>query len=289
MDENIKKVSYSQYSIWANCPWDWKLQYVDKLRPTDRSIELVFGDAIHQTIQWWLDIYYNDPKKAKTIDINPFFREKLKELFVAEIKEVNGKKEYICSQAILSEYYEDGCQILSHVQMHVKDFFPTKDFILIGCEIPLEYKISDTIEFRGYIDILIKDVKNNEYHIFDLKTSKAGWYYQKTDKKKTNQIILYKHFYSTIYKIDPDLIIPKFIILKRKIKENLEFPVRRISKFEPSHGKISMKRAVDEWDEFLSQCIDENGNYRTDVKPTPSKQACRFCKFKNTIHCTVGV
>ena len=35
----MNKISYSQYSTWANCPLAWKLKYVDGNRIEDNSIE----------------------------------------------------------------------------------------------------------------------------------------------------------------------------------------------------------------------------------------------------------
>lgn len=37
------KVSYSQYTMWANCPKQWKLTYMDGHKDFDPSIHLVFG------------------------------------------------------------------------------------------------------------------------------------------------------------------------------------------------------------------------------------------------------
>ena len=50
----MNKISYSQYSLWANCPMAWKLKYVDGHRFDDSSINTVFGTAMHEVIQEWL-------------------------------------------------------------------------------------------------------------------------------------------------------------------------------------------------------------------------------------------
>jgi hypothetical protein len=277
--------------MWANCPKQWKLKYVDKLDTKESSIELVFGTAIHEIIQTWLADYFADAQKAKKINLDEMFRDCLMMHFVNESPVVNGKRTPMCGKEILQEFYLDGCEILDHVQKYAKDFFPTKGYTLMGCEIPLELDTSvPGVRFRGFIDLLIHDEKKDEYHIIDLKTSRAGWYSQKTDPKKINQILLYKHFYAKIFNVDPEKIFPKFIILKRKIAENSEFVIRRLSNFEPSHGKPSMKKALTSWDQFLNECFTSAGEYRIDTAvANPSKSNCKYCQFRKTKHCVEGV
>jgi hypothetical protein len=283
-DPEGTSVSFSQYSTWLNCPHQWKLNYVDKKYQFDQSIHTVFGTAIHNTIQWWLPEHFADPKKAKKWDVDPIFKEYLIEEFKnAEVEDSEGNKFFVCDMDTLQEFYEDGCAILDHVLKYGKDFFPTKDFRLVGCEVKLLIPIKKNIYFKAYLDIVIHDTKLNEYHIIDLKTSTRGWYeFQKKDPKKLHQILLYKKFFAERFNVELDQIHPRFIILKRKITENSEFIIRRLSKFEPSHGKVSMKRMMDSWESFLTECFDENGKYQIDkIKPNSSKQSCKYCPYND--------
>jgi len=53
------------------------------------------------------------------------------------------------------------------------------------------------IKFKGYIDILLHDKKNNRYKIVDLKTSRTSWNdKQKNDEITRLQLLLYKIFLS---------------------------------------------------------------------------------------------
>lgn len=136
--------------------------------------------------------------------------------------------------------------------------------------------------FKGYLDIVIHEKATNFFHIIDLKTSRAGWYdAQKRDPKKINQLLLYKKYYAEQFNVDPANIFPKFIILKRKIKEHAEFPVKRLTNFEPAHGSISMKKVATEFEHFLNECYDNGQPKTTNSHPTPSESACRFCIFRN--------
>lgn len=286
-----KGVSYSQYSTWVSCHRQWKLQYVDKLRNPERGIELVFGTAMHNCIQQWLPIHYSQPKKAKSMDLEESFKEFLIKEFKSAIiyeKDSTGQNTKTIlfapsTKEELQEYYEDGCGILNHVQKYGEDFFPTKDYELVGCEIALKKKLINELDFVGYVDIIICDTKLQHYYIIDLKTSRMGWYpAQKKDAKKINQLLLYKKFYSELLEVPLDHIYPLFIILKRKIQVHEDFVIRRLSKVEPSHGSVSMKKMETSWNTFLTECFDENGKYKAEQNdvPSPSESNCKYCYFK---------
>ena len=40
-------ISYSELKIFTECPYKWKLQYVDKLKGFTGNIYTAFGSAIH--------------------------------------------------------------------------------------------------------------------------------------------------------------------------------------------------------------------------------------------------
>ena len=59
----MSRISYSQLSMYNECPLRWKLNYVDKLRIFESSIHLLFGTAMHEVLQTYLEIMYNDSIK----------------------------------------------------------------------------------------------------------------------------------------------------------------------------------------------------------------------------------
>ena len=65
----MKKISYSQYSQWAVCPHKWKLNYIDELRTFKGNIHTLFGSAMHDVLQTYLTVMYNDT--IKTADALP--------------------------------------------------------------------------------------------------------------------------------------------------------------------------------------------------------------------------
>ncbi len=118
----MNKVSYSQYTTWANCPESWKLKYVDGHRIDDGSIHTIFGTAMHEVIQEWLEHYLFNGKElqASSIDLDENLKTKFHEHFKNSIKEVDGQKVFPCDRPTLEEFYHQGTQILSYVQANQK-------------------------------------------------------------------------------------------------------------------------------------------------------------------------
>ena len=52
----MSRISYSQLSMYNDCPLRWKLNYVDKLSISESNIYLIFGTAMHEVIQTYLEV-----------------------------------------------------------------------------------------------------------------------------------------------------------------------------------------------------------------------------------------
>ena len=51
-----------------------------------------------------------------------------------------------------------------------------------------------------------------------------------------------------------------------------------------------MNKVAKRLNTFLDLAFDNEGNRISEnIIPTPSKKACRWCEFKNTEYCSVGV
>lgn len=129
--------------------------------------------------------------------------------------------------------------------------------------------------------MVIKDEISGDIYIHDFKTSTMGWNdHVKKDEGKTSQLLLYKNYYSQQYNVPVDKIHVQFIILKRKLYENTTFPQKRFQKFVPASGKVTMKKVIDNFNTFINECYDNDGNFKdTEHKKNPSKKNCQFCEF----------
>lgn len=286
------KISYSQYSVWASCPLSWKLKYVDKIKLDDASINLIFGTAMHEVIQEWLQnyVYLGKDTQAKSVDLTDTLKQKFITLFQENTTvDKNGNKIFLCDKKTLMTFYNQGCEILSYVQQHRNKLFPSKNVTLIGIEYPIEQEVRTGVTFIGYIDLLTKNEDTGVYTVYDLKTSRSGWTQdQKRDPIKLHQILLYKKFICDKFNVGINKVRTEFIILKRIISDSAPYPIPRVSSFEPSNGKPSVNKAWNEIQKFLDQCFDDVGQHRTDlIKAAPSKDNCKYCVFSDKeVYCT---
>ena len=142
------------------------------------------------------------------------------------------------------------------------------------------YQLPKDMRFEGFMDVVLHDKKNGRMKIIDIKSSTMGWNkYMKADKNKTNQLLLYKHFMAKQLEISEDKIDVEYLILKRRLYENIIYPQKRIQAFSPASGKPSVNKVMNRLQEFIDECYDDKGkiishNYE---KCEPHKK-CRSCK-----------
>jgi hypothetical protein len=281
----MAKVSYSQYGMYSTCQQQYKLKYVDKLGESSANIHTIFGSAMHETIQHFLDVMYNVTKKqALTLNLEGMLYDSLVEHFTNEKDKMEGR--FPCTKEELDEFFEDGKLILEYFTKKLDKLYSKSGFELVAIEQMLNAEVKPGVNFVGFIDVLLKDKTTQEYIIIDLKTSTRGWNkYQKNDKVKTSQMLLYKKFYSEKYDIPLDKIKVEYQILKRKLWEAADFPVPRISKFVPANGKPSVNRAWDGFLGFVNNVFGENGEVIQTDFPTNKGKHCDWCEFKERNLC----
>jgi len=290
VDGLMKKISYSQYNQWVSCPYKWKLNYIDKKGIWTDSIHTMFGTSMHEVLQTYLTIMYNDT--AKMADALPLEKMLLTRMTrnYQQIMKRNGGEEF-CEQKDMEEFYSHGLIILEWFKKNRGKYFSKKGYELVGIEVPINYDLPNDIKFIGYMDVVIYNKVRDRYKIIDIKTSTMGWNkWQKADKTKTDQLLLYKYFYGAEKDISLDKIDVEYFIVKRKLYEGLDFPQRRVQTFSPASGKPSVNKVITNLNTFIDESFI-NGEYSTDhtyVK-TPSKKNCKWCEFNQTEHCDSGV
>lgn len=284
--------------MYNKCPYKWKLQYKDKLKGFTSTIHTVFGTAIHETIQHYLDVMYSDTvKKADEIDLGGYFKSKFIEEYKMQ-KEKNENKHF--STAIeMREFNEDGENILKWFKSKRRKYFSRKNTYLVGCEIPLIMNINPDIPnlvYVAYLDVVLYDEKRDKFKIIDIKTSTKGWNkWAKKDEDKQFQILLYKRYFGKLYNIPEDKIDVEFFIVKRKVldwdDEDLMSPHQtyRVQTFTPPNGKIKLNKAERYAQTFITECFqpDTTIKDRKYIKNV-SKFNCTYCPFSKDGTCKEG-
>jgi CRISPR/Cas system-associated exonuclease Cas4 (RecB family) len=279
-----KSISYSQLSMFESCPHKWSLQYKDGYYQQSFSINMTFGTALHETIQHFLTVTYDESGViADAIDLDKHFEDTFRGQYLKEYIENN--KIHFSNQDEMDEFYNDGIEILKFIKHKKGVYFNKKGWYLVGCEVPVLLPPNEkyNVIFKGYLDVVLYHEPTNTFEIIDIKTSSRGWNDKaKKDQIKQAQLILYKYFFSKQFGIPIENIDIKFFILKRKIWEKSDYAPKRIQEFIPTNGKLKVKQAVDMVDNFLDNTFNIDGTYK-DMKhePNPSKWNCTYCNFKD--------
>ena len=277
--------------MWAQCPHRWKTAYIDGHREFTESIHTLFGTSMHEVIQTFLTVMYEDTAKAaEALPLEEMLRIRMKRNYESAMVK-NGGVEF-CTQKDMVEFYQHGLLILEFIRKKRAQYFSKKGYELVGIEVPLEYDLPNGVKFIGYIDVVIRDTVRDVIKIYDIKTSTMGWNkWMKADKNKTDQLLLYKQFYSKQFNHPMDKIEVEYFIVKRKLYENLDFPQKRVQKFTPANGTPSINQVTKRLSEFMTECFTSDGEYNTQhiYRKEASKKNCKYCDFNQTEYCDAGV
>ncbi len=273
------KISYSQFSMWDKCPYTWKANYVDKAETFKGNIYTLFGSAIHETIQAYLVCFYERTiKEADALPLNDILMYRMKENY-KQSKEQHGD-EFEVTKEEMAEFYQDGVNIIEEFLKRKTSYFSKKRTELVGIEMKLNYDVTEQMKFVGYMDVVLHEKKTGRIRIIDIKSATMGWNkYMKADKNKTNQLLLYKHFMAKQLDIPVDKIDVEYLILKRRLYENMMYPQKRIQQFSPASGKPSINRVMSRLDEFMEECFDDKGKViSNEYEKCEKHKKCRLCK-----------
>ena len=279
-----KNISYSQYSMWKKCPKQWALQYRDGHKIYKPSVHTVFGKALHEAFQHYIQVMYDtSAAAADREDILELLKDKIREHYQDEYKK--NKSQHFSNPGELSEFYKDGVEILNYLKKNRGKYFSKRGWHLVGIETPIlmaPMKYNPNILFMGYLDIVMYNERLDKFKIIDIKTSTNGWKldYVKKDEDKQFQLILYKKFFAEQFGVPVENIDIEFFITRRKVYEEGDFPQKRFQMYSPPSGKIKISRATKAIEEFMSECFIENKHSTKEMLPNPSKWNCTFCAFK---------
>jgi hypothetical protein len=280
-----KSISFSQLSVFRSCPRKWSLQYKDGHYTSEQSIHMTFGTALHETLQHYITTLYEvSAAEADRIDLETYFEDKLGEIYRKSYED--NKKVHFSNPSELREFYNDGVEILKYIKKKRNTYFSKKEWSLVGCELPIQLTPNPTYKntiYKGYLDLVLYHEPTNKIKIIDIKTSTRGWSdINKKDEDKQFQLILYKQYFSQLYNIPIDNIEVEFFIVKRKVPEVSDFPIRRVQIFEPASGKVKLNKATSAVKEFIEEVFNIDGTHKDkSYQPQPSKHNCSFCPFKD--------
>lgn len=274
-----RTVSYSQFSIYSTCPYQWYLSYVENKQSYQANIHTVFGTSMHETLQQYIDVMYNESgAAADRMDLEALFTERFREVYRKEYEKMG---EHFSNPVEMREFFDDGTTILSWIKARRNKLFTIRKVKLLGIELPLLVGISKNIFLKGFIDFILYDTELNKVYIYDIKTSTRGWgEREKKNDTKLSQILLYKEYFAKQFGLDVDRIEVEYFIVKRKIWENSEYTIPRVQSFKPASGKTKRRQAVDNFNAFVKDCFDESGKpiIKSYIKNV-GEASCKWCPY----------
>jgi len=277
-------ISYSQISMYTQCPKQWELSYKENLREYTESIHTLFGSSFHFVIQEYYETFYNNSvKAADEMNLEENLESQMRTNYAESVKKSGG---HFSTAKDLSEFYEDGVEILREFKRRRASYLTKTGWHLAGIEIPIMVtpeKDYENILFKGFIDAVLYHEPTESFILVDFKTSTRGWNAKKKkDVMTQNQLILYKEFFARQFNVPKEKIDVKFMILKRKVFANSDYPQPRISESRLLSGPIKTKKAVNLVKDFIERSFNKDGSYAdTTYAKEPSQTNCKYCNFKD--------
>jgi len=288
-----KNISYSQFSMYTECPKKWSLQYREGFKQFTSTIHTVFGTALHEVLQHYLDVMYEKSGvEADRINTYDMFEDKLREEYKKQY--IKNNRQHFSTPEELRQFFDEGIEIIRDFAKNRGKHFSKRGWWLVGCEIPIQItpdKYKPNLIYQGFLDVVMYHEPTDTFKIIDIKTSRQGWNSkQKKDELKQFQLIIYKMYFAEIFGIDPKKIEIEYFIVKRQLYEfqidGEDIAVKHIQKFVPPSGKTKQNRARLAIETFIKEAFDSNGKYLEKEHQPLENGNCKWCPFYKTHLCS---
>lgn len=222
-EKQKKRISFSEYSTYLQCPHKWYLNYYLRL-PSEVNEELIFGSTIHSTIETLLGSKLEQKmfKAMPEQTIRDIFKRNLKKE-LERVKDIHFLTKF--NNKELGKIF-----MFQASKLLVKlDFFNRfKDYEIAEVEVKLDgMPIISTdevdITYKGFVDLILRHKTTGKLLILDWKTSGKAWDINQKMKDNDNffaQLCLYKYYYSQLKGLDFKQVGTKFYNLPRNEPEN---------------------------------------------------------------------
>lgn len=267
-------VSYSEVSIYQQCPFRHKLAYIDGLSVFESSPYLDYGTIVHDAVENFL--------KGNPIDID-LVHEKLRavwkekgfdtEEFILKQTSKAEKQGWKYRHVATEGWLESSKNALQQLPSFLEEKFPGWRPVAAEHQLYESVQGDEEGRFKGFIDCVI-ELPDGKHVVIDWKTAgPRGWSRdQKRDFLKQAQIILYKHYWMQVTGKPSSQVKACFVLLKRDSK-----PGKSVDIVEVSSGPKSIEQA----NKMVSGMLR---GMKTGFK-IKNKMSCKFCEFSGTVHC----
>tara|TARA_B100000674_G_scaffold496716_1_gene527823 strand:+ start:4236 stop:5030 length:795 start_codon:yes stop_codon:yes gene_type:complete len=264
--------------MWKECPWRHKLVHIDKVSEFEPSVHLDYGTILHEGIENFLKTGEMDIDSVLN-ELEKTWQERGYDSPENIEKQVLAAKQqgWTYKHNTIDEWKVSAFNSLSRLPSFMDENFENWKTIEAEHQLYEEIKGASGEKFKGFIDAIILTEKNGKKKawIIDWKTSSArGWNRQKRqDFLMQAQLMLYKSFWAEKMSLRSRDISCGFVLLKKNTPENKAVELIKVSA-GPAVMEKSQKMVRSAIKGIKSGLLLKN------------REACRFCEFKGTQHCT---
>lgn len=252
-----KVYSHSRLSCFEQCPYKFKLKYIDKIIPEiEQSIEALLGKCVHDSLEWLYNQIKEKGKHPSVEDLIKKYIDLWEKSYSPEIKIVrNGQTP--------KDYFNKGIQfLLDYFTKHQ----PFSDGT-IECEKEITINLDGEYKIKGFIDRLVHNIEEGYFEIHDYKTANSLPTREKIESDR--QLALYSIAIKEIYGKDKEVKLiwhylahnTKIISTRtdeqlKKLKEEI---TNLIQEIEASQEFPTKKSILCDWCEYKSLCYEFGG------------------------------
>ncbi|MCD6572876.1 MAG: PD-(D/E)XK nuclease family protein [Thermoplasmata archaeon] len=236
--------SYSAISTFENCPFKFKLAYMDKIKPLRKNIESFMGSRVHEA----LEKLYRDKLFAKIDSLEElisFYNERWEKEMHGNIFVVKGYE--------IENYRKMG-------EMYIRDYYntykPFDDGRIIALEKRIFFPLNEKYWINGIIDRISE--KDGVYEVHDYKTS---LYFPSLNELDETQLAIYAIALQNLYGAEEIELVWHYLAFNKEIR------VRKKS-YEYIREEIINK-------------IEEIENAKKNGKfPAKESALCDYCEYQ---------
>jgi len=256
--EPSKIYSHSRLSTFEQCPFKFRLRYLEKIEPPiETTIEAHLGSAIHSTLEWLYEQIIN--KHIPTIDeLITTYAVKWQDSYTEDILIVK-------KQLTQKDYFNKGVQFL--IGYYTKHHPFDDNTLEVEKRILINLDEKGNYQLQGFIDRLTYNLKTKEYEIHDYKTANNLPYKEKIENDR--QLALYSIAIKDTFGYDKEVcLIWHYLahnqkICSRRTNEQLtqlkQKTLELIKQIEATQEFATSKSILCNWCEYKDYCPEFGG------------------------------
>jgi len=259
--------SHSQLETYANCPFKYKLQYIDRKRTGRKSIEAFMGTIVHEA----LEKLYRDLRMSRLPELK-----ELEEYYLERWdSSINDGIFVVKNEYEPEDYLQTGLRCIGD---YYRRYHPFEVGVPVWLEKRVNIPISDeegrSIGFAGILDRL-DSFEEGRYEIHDYKTS--GTLPSQQELERDRQLSLYQLAVEAAYPDARDVeLVWHYLVFDRELRlrrerEELEgvaaYAARLAREIEESEDFPARESMLCEWCEYQEHCPKRKHRFMVTMLP----------------------